>query len=143
VVGLVLTAVGAIALVLGYTALEWYKASESQHAKLSDLRSIVHLPGFPSGFPKAFFGWLDWVLLGAVIAFAIIANLPSPTATAFRVLTPLVGAAGIAGILLALNDQALSNGHIFTNAWLGLYASLAGFLIVGIAGVIGPQRANR
>lgn len=77
-----------------------------------------------------------------------LASLPIGSAgLAFRVLAPAAGVVGIVVTLLALNtfwDKAnVVSGDlgVFKHSAAGLYLTLIGFLIGGVAGVFGPRRA--
>jgi hypothetical protein len=156
IIGLVGAAVGAILLILGATALAWYKI-DGQDGKFSDLHNDVKdAPGAAGvAMAKAYFGWLAWVLLALVIIAAVLANLPigSP-GLVFRIVAPVIGVLGLVLTLLALNnywdkskEAAQAQGAdvgdlgIFKHSQIGLYLMLAGFLIAGVAGVFGPRRA--
>lgn len=154
IIGLVGAAVGAILLIVGATALAWYKI-RGQNGKFSDLHTdIKDAPGAAGlGLAKAYFGWLAWVLLALVIIAAVLANLPiGSTSLVFRIVAPVIGVLGLGLTLLALNnywdklkDQFQSVGiddvGIFKHSQIGMYLMLAGFLIAGVAGVFGPRRA--
>lgn len=148
IVGLAGAAVGAILLIIGFTALKWYDIG-GQEFKVNDLRKSLDRSGAP-GFPKAYFSWLGWALLVLVVIAAVLASLPiGPSAVIFRTVAPVLGVVGIVITLLALNnywDKAqdanpgLDLGLVKHSA-VGLYVTLAGFLIAGVAGVFGPRRA--
>jgi hypothetical protein len=61
VIGLIGAAAGAALLIVSFTALAWYRIV-GQDVKFSDCHRSLNQPGAP-GFPKAYFGWLGWVLL--------------------------------------------------------------------------------
>ena len=146
IVGLIVAVVGAIVLISGFF-LNWYSAG-GDHLKFSDLHKSLDGPGAP-GFPKAYFGWLAWVLLALVIIAAVLANLPiGSSALIFRIVAPIIGLLGLAITLLALNsywdkakDAGATDVGIFKHSAIGLYLTLAGFVIAGVAGVFGPRRA--
>src|SRR5215471_8426084 len=62
VIGLLGAAVGAALLIAGFTALAWYRIV-GRDIKFSDFHKALSPPGAPA-FPKAYFGWLGWLLLG-------------------------------------------------------------------------------
>jgi hypothetical protein len=154
IVGLAVAAVGAILLIIGVTALAWYKIA-GHSGKFSDLHGDVKdAPGSVGlGLAKAYFGWLAWVLLALVIITAVLASLPiGSSGLVFRIVAPVLGVAGLVLTLLAANnywdkleDQfhaaGISDVGIFKHSQIGLYLTLAGFLIAGVAGVFGPRRA--
>lgn len=143
--GLLGAVLGALLLILGFAALAWY-SSAGQDVKFSDLhRAAGHIAA--AGLVKAYFGWLAWVLLVLVVVSALLASLPiGSIAVAFRILAPVAGIVGIVVTLLALNnfwgDQSdAGDVGIFKHSAVGLYFTLAGFLIAGVAGVFGARRA--
>jgi hypothetical protein len=146
IVGLVVAAVGALLLIIGVAALNWYSAGAA-HDKLTDLRDGAKQ--INAGFMKAYGGFLVWILVVAVVAAAVIASLPiGSTAAAFRVIAPVLGVLGLVITLLALNslwskakDSGASDVGVFKHGTIGLYVTLLGFLVAGIAGVFGPRRA--
>jgi len=154
IIGLIGAAVGAVLLILGATALAWYKIRGAD-GKFSDLHSDVKdAPGAAGlGLAKAYFGWLAWVLLALVVIAAVMASLPiGSSGLVFRIVAPVVGVLGLVLTLLASNnywdklkDQFQAAGiddvGLFKHSQIGLYLMLAGFLIAGIAGVFGPRRA--
>lgn len=146
VIGLVTAVVGAVLLVLGAAALNWY-SQNGQHVKLHDLYKDAKAGNV--GLMKAYGGYLIWVLIAVVVISAVLASLPiGSSAQVFRVLAPLVGAVGIVLTLVALNSyfdkvKAANPGvdvGIFKHSAVGLYLTLIGFLVAGIAGVFGPRR---
>ena len=149
IVGLVVAIVGAIVLISGFF-LNWYSQS-GQGVKFSDIHKDLNAAGsLAPGLSKAYFGWLAWVLLALVIIAAVAANLPiGPSALIFRIAAPVIGLLGVLLTLLALNsyfDKAkdvagATDVGIFKHSAIGLYLTLAGFVVAGVAGVFGPRRA--
>jgi len=144
IVGLAVTAVGALLLVIGVAALNWYTVL-GQAGKLSDLG--VSAKDIDAGLMKAYSGYLVWILVLAVVAAAVIASLPSGAAALFRIIAPVLGVIGVVVTLLASStfwnkakDTGLQDAGVFKHAQIGLFLTLAGFLIAGIAGVFGPRR---
>ena len=152
-VGIALAVVGAMFMIAGVTALNWYSVG-GEHATLSDLQ-----PGAKDmdvGLMTAYGGFLVWILLILVLAAAVAACVPIGSAgPAMRVIAPLVGVLGVVVTLVALNSywskfkglnrtQDVPDGKagIFTHSASGLWMTLAGFLIAGIAGVFGPRRSQ-
>jgi uncharacterized membrane protein len=148
IVGLIVAVVGAAVLISGFF-LSWYKVA-GQEIKFSDIHKDLNAAGSVApALPKAYFGWLAWVLLALVIITAVLANLPiGSSALIFRIVAPIVGLAGVLLTLLALNsyfdkakDVGATDVGIFKHSAIGLYLTLAGFVIAGVAGVFGPRRA--
>lgn len=149
-IGLAVAAVGAILLIIGVTALKWYSYGAGADQKFSDIHKDLNNPGAP-GLSKAYFGWMAWVLLILVVLVAVAANLPIGSgATILRIVAPVLGIIGLVLTLVALNsyfdkakDAAQAQGvdvGLFKHSAIGLYLTLAGFLIAGVAGVFGPRR---
>jgi hypothetical protein len=146
VIGLIGGAVGAALLIVSFTALAWYRII-GRDIKFSDIHKSLNEPGAPA-FPKAYFGWLGWVLLALVVVSAVLASLPiGSAALTFRIVAPATGLVGIIVTLLALNNywdkanNVLGDVGVFKHSAAGLYLTLIGFLIAGVAGVSGPRRA--
>ena len=150
IIGLAGAAVGAIVLILGMTALNWYKL-EGQNGKFSNLNKDLKDAGSAApGLAKMYFGWLAWVLVALVVIAAVLASLPiGPAGMAMRIVAPVIGVVGLAVTLLALNNYwskakdanpDLDLG-LFKHSQIGLYLVLVGFVVAGVAGVFGPRRA--
>jgi hypothetical protein len=151
IVGIAVAIVGAVVLISGFF-LSWYKIA-GQEAKFSDIHKDLSDAGsLAPGLAKAYFGWLAWVLLVLVIIAAVVANLPVGAAVLpMRIVAPVIGLLGVLLTLLALNsywdkakDTPAGQGAdlgIFKHSAIGLYLTLAGFIIAGVAGVFGPRRA--
>jgi hypothetical protein len=144
IVGLAVATVGALLLVIGVAALNWYTVL-GQEGKLTDLGDSAK--DIDAGLMKAYSGYLVWILVLAVVAAAVVASLPSGAAALFRIITPVLGVIGVVITLLASStfwnkakDTGLQDAGVFKHAQIGLFLTLAGFLIVGIAGVFGPRR---
>ena len=145
VVGLALAAVGALLLILGIAALDWYSAGGDK-LKLSDLHKAAKEADI--GLMKAYGGFLVWILVVLVVVAAVLASVPGPAAATFRVVAPVVGLLGLVITLVALNsfwskakDAGSTDVGIFKHSAIGLYLTLLGFVVAGIAGVFGPRRA--
>jgi hypothetical protein len=145
VVGLAAVAVGALLLIIGVTALNWYTVL-GQPGKLKDLGNSAK--DIDAGLMKAYSGFLVWILVLAVVASAVVASMPSGAATLFRIITPVLGVLGVVITLLASSsfwskakDTGLQDAGVFKHTQIGFYLTLLGFLVAGIAGVFGPRRA--
>jgi hypothetical protein len=124
---------GAAALV--GTVFDWYSPG---HTSLPDIVKLLDAPG-AKAFPKAYFGWLMFVLLAATVVAALFANAAHPLSTALRIVSPLLGLLGAALVLVSL-DQLVSGASIFDHAGAGLWLVLAGFVVAGFSGTPGPRR---
>jgi hypothetical protein len=138
VVGVVFVGVGAILLIIAFTALNW---GRNNGTSFSDLHRVLDRVTGLSGLSTAYFGWLAWTLAIVLIVVGVAANLPSPASGPLRALGGIVGAAGIAFTFLALDFGAgTSYADTLKGARFGFYFALAGFLLAGIGALIGPQR---
>lgn len=128
--GLIATVIGAILLVIGFTALDWFhKVSGDQFGgsdsggRFSDIHhtidlldnSLAHnsqLAGeFHFGISKLYFGWLGWVLLAVSILAALIAVLPTPATPVMRVIALAAGLVG-AGLTVWAADVFTVSGQL-------------------------------
>jgi hypothetical protein len=139
VVGTVTAAIGAILVVIAFTAVNWGKTGGT---KFSDIGSRLDDAGpYASGLGKAYFGWLGWLLLVVTIVLCVAACAPSPAAQALRAFGAVVAAISIAvtffAIRLGVNDAYSDD---IKNVRIGFYFTIAGFLLLGIGALIGPRR---
>ncbi|WP_375484120.1 hypothetical protein [uncultured Jatrophihabitans sp.] len=151
IVGAALAALGAIALVIAFTATHWYKdGGDSSFSKVKDQVDAYDKVGAAAGVAKAYFGWLAWVLLVVVVLVAVAANLPSPAAVALRIIGAVLGAAGILITFLAIKLVDASKipgggGPDYTDylkhTGPAFYLALGGFLLAAVGALIGPRRA--
>ena len=145
IVGIAAAVVGALLLILGIAALDWYSAGGDK-LKLSDLHKEAKAADI--GLMKAYGGFLVWILVVLVVVAAVLACIPGSASATFRVVAPVVGLVGLVVTLVALNsfwskvkDAGGTDVGIFKHSAIGLYLTLLGFVVAGIAGVFGPRRA--
>lgn len=136
--GIAVSLVGG-ALVLLAAFLPWYSAGDNDTV-LADIVRALDVDG-AKAFPKAYFGWLIWVVLAGCVVAALFANLPGRASGALRVAAPVLGAAGALCVVLALDDL-IRQGSVFDNSGAGLYLTLIGFLVAGAGGALGPRRTR-
>lgn len=153
-VGAVLTGLGALLVVLAFTALDWYGKNglSGSQSRFSDIhKALDQIGDFAQSPAKLYFGWLGWVLLAAAAVTALIAALPT-VGMPFRVLGVLVAIAAVVltflSIQLVKNDQAVEKAFRGYGAWLkhgrlGFYTAIAGFVLMGVGAAIGPSRTRR
>ncbi|MFN2518103.1 MAG: hypothetical protein ABR604_03515 [Jatrophihabitantaceae bacterium] len=148
-VGAIIAALGAILVVVAFTAVDWFKTRNSAHSHFSDIHRVLGRESAFAATPaKLYFAWLGWVLLIVVVLVALLANLPSPAAPALRGLGVLFALAAIALTFLAVNlVKSGLHGPAYTtylkDARLGFYLAVGGFLLAGIGAAIGPKRSRR
>ena len=146
-IGLVVT--GGLLVLVAFRFLDWYdvptasanSAGEVTFGKLHS--SAEQLSG--AGMAGAYFGWLAWTLLIALLVAGVGANVASPAADALRVTGFTLGIAGAGTTYLALAqhfDATASEHGVFYNSTWGVWATLAGFLAAGAGAAIGPRRAR-
>jgi hypothetical protein len=127
--------IGGSAVLVG-TLLDWYSPGVS----LPDIVKALDAPG-AKAFPKAYFGWLMFVLLAVTVIATLFANAAHRLSTALRILSPLLGLLGAALACLSLH-QLIQGASIFAHASVGLWLVLAGFVVAGLSGIPGPRRRS-
>ncbi len=132
--GLAVAAVGGAVAIIG-TLIPWY-----ENTSLGDIvQGASHLN---KDFPEAWFGWALWVVLALTAVAALFANVPGPTSTPLRIIGPLLAVAGAGGTIGALNDLVGDNGSITDHSEAGLWITLLGLLVMGVAAILGPSRSR-
>jgi hypothetical protein len=132
-VGIAIALVGGIAALVG-VFVDWYT-----DVQLGDIVNGLDADG-AKAFPKAYFGWLMWVLLAATVVAALLANLPVGVAGALRVISPILGVLGAVLVIVSLHEL-IRGASVFDHSAGGLYLVLVGFVVSGAGGVPGPRRA--
>lgn len=151
VLGVMLPMLGAVALIVAYTVLDWYRHDAGDGpSHLSDVRAALNeLDALhaANGVASAYFGWLAWVLLVLVAVCAILANLPGAGATLLRALAIAGAVAGIVLTFLAIELTAgarvrepIGYGDYLGQARLGFYLTLAGYALMAGGALIGVRR---
>jgi hypothetical protein len=139
VVGTVTAAVGAILVVIAFTAVDWVKNSPSHFGDIHD--ALDSKGGDAGGLAKAYFGWLGWLLLVVTVVLCIAACSPSPAAQALRAIGAIAAAISIAITFFAIRfgDFGPFTDYL-KDARIGYYMTMLGFLLAGIGALIGPRR---
>jgi hypothetical protein len=95
-----------------------------------------------------YFTWFGPTLAIAAVVLTAAANRPTRAADPLRVLAFLVAVLGLVATYYALaqlfNTQTAAGGSahsVWHNSSYGLWAALAGFALLAVAGVIGPHRS--
>ncbi len=135
-VGMAGAALGGVLALFG-TLVDWYSPGS---ISLQDIIRALQAPG-ADAFPKAYFGWLLWVLLALTVVTALFANTVGPLTTALRVVSPLLGVLG-AVLLCTSLGQLISNRSIFDHSSAGLWLVVVGFVIAGVSAIPGPRRSH-
>jgi hypothetical protein len=137
IVGTVLTLLGGIAVLVSFTALDWYRNST-----FGDINTSLSNNPNANGFAKVYFGWLGWVALVIVVVAGVLASFPTPALRICRIIGIVVGIAMSGLTFLAIDFSGNSTGYsdYLKNAQIGFYFAVAGFLLAGIGAGIGPRR---
>jgi hypothetical protein len=145
VIGAAIAVVGAILLVVGFTAVNWY--SGGGDSKVSNIRATIDVFGSDSvtGSAKVYFGWLGWALVIVAVLAAVGAVTPT-IGGPFRVVAIVVSVAGIIMTFLAIEltksgiDLGVATGYsdYLKHARLGFYFAVIGFLLTGVGAAVGP-----
>jgi hypothetical protein len=141
VVGAVLTALGAIAVLVSFTTVDWLKFPNTSFSLIHHRFSGAH-PGI-SGLTQAYFSWVGWLLFGLVFVAAFCANLPQRRLALLRP----IGFA-LAVVAIGLTFWAISFSNSVRPTYLeylrmertGFYLAIAGFLMMGIGALMGARR---
>ncbi|MDT4907682.1 MAG: hypothetical protein QOF87_3090 [Pseudonocardiales bacterium] len=145
--GIALVLIGALALLISFTVLEWYPGSSQPsavaHIRFADLHQASDFDLAPV-LSGAYFGWLAWVLLLLVIAVGFAANVPTQASGVLRILGAAIGLGGVVATYYALAGLSRRNegDYPLHNASAGIWLALAGFLIAGLGAALGPMRAR-
>lgn len=141
VVGATLAGIGAVLLVIAFTAVQWFTQFGVGSGSFSDVHdSIGNGGGGVSGVADSYFSWLAWLLAIAAVVVAIVANMPSPASGPLRALGAILAAAAIAVTFFAIRlTPARAYTDYLKHVRIGFYLALLGFLLVGIGSLIGPK----
>lgn len=133
--GIALATIGGALALIG-TLVDWYSPGSTS---LQEIIQALDAPG-AKPFPKAYFGWLMWVLLALTVVAALFANTAGPLGSTLRVVSPLFGVLGAVLVCTSLG-QLIQRGSIFDHSSAGLWLVLAGFILAGAGGISGPRRS--
>ncbi len=150
VLSALLTAVGAVLVVVAFTTLHWFSGDTGSgpSSTFSNIHKVLDGAGkFAEGPAKLYFSWLGWVLLAAAALTALIAAAPT-VGRPFRVVGTLIAVAGIVATFFAIKlakTSALDRGYIdyLKHARFGFYFAVGGFLLIGVGAIIGPSSKRR
>ncbi|HEV7205007.1 MAG TPA: hypothetical protein VGN18_10370 [Jatrophihabitans sp.] len=149
--GAAFVVIGGTFVVLAILGLSWYAVEDGADTAgsgftFADLKANADQLSAP--IASAYFDWLAWALLVAVVLVGFAATLPTKVADVLRVLGFFLGVVGVAATFYALaqlfNAQRAAGGSdhgVWHNSTLGTWAALGGFLLAGIGAVLGPRRA--
>jgi hypothetical protein len=144
--GVVLVLAGSALVLVSYRFLTWYdypqQADSVGQGDFGALRASAHQLG-GAGIAIAYFDWMAWAVVIALILVGVAANLPVAAADGLRVIGFLLGVVGAGSTYYALAQHfnaTGSNSGVFRNSTWGLWAVFAGFLIAAIGAGLGPRR---
>jgi hypothetical protein len=148
--GAVLVLAGSALVLIAYRFLEWYdtpaRADSAPKITFSELHgSADQLDG--AGAANAYFNWLAWLLLIALVLTGVAATMPIQFADALRVVGCVVGVVGVAATYFAVaqlhNAQVAAGGahhNAFYNSTWGLWLTFAGFAVGAVGALLGPRK---
>jgi hypothetical protein len=142
---------GGVLILVAIRFLDWYDApahaDSAPRITFSELRgSADQLTG--TGTATAYFDWLAWVLIIALVGVGVAANLPVAAADVLRIAGFVIGIVGVAGTYFAVaqlhNAQVAAGGErhnaFYHSAW-GLWLTFVGFGAGALGAALGPRGA--
>ena len=127
---------GALAVIAAITLMHWYDPAGD--GKFSSTATVVRHASNISALATAFFGWLAWAELLAIV----IAGAASIILGVRRLAAVVAVAAVVAAIISYLAHQAVVNagGHQIDHS-LGYAAAILGYLVIAVAMMISATTA--
>ena len=127
---------GALAVIAAITLMHWYDPAGD--GKFSSTATVVRHASNISALATAFFGWLAWAELLAIV----IAGAASIILGVRRLAAVVAVAAVVAAIISYLAHQAVVNagGHQIDHS-LGYAAAILGYLVIAVAMLISATTA--
>ena len=149
--GMLLVLWGGAVLLLSFTRLDWKRRPTGgdvvQRIDFAALRhNLEHFPaaGRPSA-SVAYFDWLAWALLIALIVVGFAANMPHRATGALRLLGLVLGLVGAAWTYYTLARYAQATHDLFgtssdalRNSEDGTWFAFGGDLVAGLGAALGP-----
>jgi hypothetical protein len=151
--GALLVIAGGALVLIAYRFLQWYdtpaRADSAPKITFSELRgSADQLDG--AGAANAYFDWLAWLLLIALVVVGVTATMPIRLADALRVVGCVVGVVGVAATYFAVaqlhSAQVAAGGerhNAFYNSTWGLWLTFVGFAAGAVGALLGPRKVAR
>jgi hypothetical protein len=152
VTGALLVIAGGALVLVAFRFLEWYDSPGRTDATSKITFSELHgsadqLAG--AGAANAYFNWLAWLLLIALVLVGVAATMPIQPADALRVAGCVIGVVGVAATYFAVaqlhNAQVAAGGerhNAFYNSTWGLWLTFAGFAAGAVGALLGPRKAT-
>jgi hypothetical protein len=141
VVGSVLTLIGAVLLIVSFTALDWLSA-DGASIKFSDLHNAFS--GAHLAQPAdAYFGWLAWTLLVVAVLVALLANAPMGLSVALRPLGLILGLVGAGLTFWALKFNSETDySDVLKHTSVGFWFAVVGFVLAAVGAISGPRHVR-
>jgi hypothetical protein len=150
--GMALVVAGAVLVLIAFRFLDWYDAPASADSapqiSFDELHSSADQLGGTAA-ATAYFDWLAWVLLIALVAAGVAGNVPSRATDAMRVTGFVLGAVGVAATFVAiaqLHHAQVSAGaarhSVFYNSTWGFWLTVAGFALAAVGAALGPRKVR-
>jgi hypothetical protein len=149
---LLLAAAGVVLLMLAYAVVDWYDDGPNatllagSFADLRDVSTLARAYGLHAPLiVRSYFAWLAFALLIAAVLAVAATLLPRPAGIAARVGGAVIGGLGMIATCWAMQDLStrVTGRHgitVFTDAGLGIWFCLAGYVLLGLAAGLGLRR---
>jgi hypothetical protein len=149
-VGIVAVLIGAVLVLISFSGLDWYAAPPPGPDVAPVGRSFAELhhnaEALGLGFlVDAYFIWLAWVVLIALIVVGTLASVAREHVDNYRVggLTLGLFGAAITYYIVYKIHQSSQAGHVFSHASTGIWFVLFGFVLAGAGSAVGPWPLDR
>ena len=144
-VGLLIIALGAATVGIGFGALPWVGSNDVPFANiwLSFAQLGVGVTGNTDAYhyALAYFHGLWIILLVAASIAALLANLPTHLHQRLRAIGALVSFGALVATFFSL--PAVYGGFgVLSQTPTGWYVTMAGFLVIGLGATLGPRRCS-
>ena len=145
ITAIVTAVLGLIALVVSFTALNWFSSPRLDTLTFADSRDLLSRDNAATGFATAYFTWAAWLFAVIVTLCGIAASMSSPLLRLVRVIGVVTGvsAAGLTFLAIQLDKSRLSYHGYLSSAREGFYVAVVGFLLGACASAVGPEKEGR
>lgn len=144
-VGLAATGIGAVLVLIAYTAASWFSAGRSIFHVSIDFNTLgdgirqaglSHVPAKDVG-AAVYYAFGGWVLFALVIVCGIVANLDLAMSYACRVLTIALGLTAVVWTIVAIVQPVTdTHGPLGPGVSWGGPVAAVGFLVVALGGLV-------
>lgn len=131
-IGGAVSAIGACALAVSLRGSTWYLSSGGF--------TFDHIRGlkFARAFSQAYFSWIAYAFVAAVVVLALASFVPSRLRVALATLCLVTGVLGILATMAALGNRRHPFG-VFHHAGVGVYFMLVGLIAVGAGALLAAR----